>query len=189
MSLEHKEFTSDERKLLVEKHEAMPDGSYPIRNRADLANAIQAYGRSKNKEKTKRWIIRRAKELNLTDLLPEDWNSQNGSTEHMDSVKNFLEHYGTKGMKWGVRRSRGNRGGRTRYKDTSTKNLSDDEVQRRIRRMELEVRYNNLNKGQVSTGRDYATGILSNSGRAAAGAAVGTATSFLVARALKRKFG
>lgn len=57
---------------------AMPDGSYYIRNRDDLHNAIQAYGRSSNKAATKRHIIKRARAINATDMLPEDWR---GSTK------------------------------------------------------------------------------------------------------------
>lgn len=54
---------------------AMPDGSYPIRNVGELQKAIQAYGRSGNKAATKRWIMRRARELNRTDLIPDNWGS------------------------------------------------------------------------------------------------------------------
>ncbi len=39
----------------------MKDGSYPIRNKADLKNAVQAYGRADNKAAVKKWIKRRAK--------------------------------------------------------------------------------------------------------------------------------
>jgi hypothetical protein len=51
----------------------MPGGGFPIRNVSDLKNAIQAYGRAKNKPAAKAWIIRKAKELKSTDLLPEAW--------------------------------------------------------------------------------------------------------------------
>lgn len=85
------EFTDDQREKLAEKKQAMPDGSYPIRNRKDLKNAIQAYGRSKNKQKTKAWIKKRARELKAEDLLPDEWTEE-------------VWHYGIIGMKWGVRR-------------------------------------------------------------------------------------
>lgn len=70
------EFTEDQRKKLAENEQAMPDGSYPIRNRQDLKNAIQAYGRSKNKQKTKAWIKKRARELKAEDLLPDEWTEE-----------------------------------------------------------------------------------------------------------------
>jgi hypothetical protein len=53
--------------------DALSDGSYPIRNRADLARAIKAYGRATNPIVVKRHIIKRAKALNATDLLPDNW--------------------------------------------------------------------------------------------------------------------
>ena len=92
------EFTTKQREKLADENEAMPDGSYPIRNRSDLKNAIQAFGRSKNPEKTKAWIKKRARELDAEDLIPESW------LEHGDDSA-YLIHYGVLGMKWGVRRA------------------------------------------------------------------------------------
>lgn len=67
-------FTHEERKDLAKKGEAMPNGKYPIRNRQDLKDAIRLYGSSSmSKEDVKKWIKKRAKELNLEDELPENW--------------------------------------------------------------------------------------------------------------------
>lgn len=67
-------FTHEERKDLAKKGEAMPNGKYPIRNRQDLKYAIRLSGSSSMpKEDVKKWIKKRAKELNLEDELPEDW--------------------------------------------------------------------------------------------------------------------
>lgn len=52
---------------------ALPDGSFPIRDAADLRNAIHAYGRAKDKPKAKAHIIKRARALKRTSLLPEGW--------------------------------------------------------------------------------------------------------------------
>jgi len=68
-----KDFSDKERSDLADKDQAMPDGSYPIRNGSDLKNAIQAFGRAKNKVATKAWIIRRAKALGMTSELPDSW--------------------------------------------------------------------------------------------------------------------
>lgn len=67
-------FTHEERKDLAKKGEAMPNGKFPIRNRQDLKDAIRLSGSSSmSKEDVKKWIKKRAKELNLEDELPEDW--------------------------------------------------------------------------------------------------------------------
>lgn len=67
-------FTHEERKDLAKKGEAMSNGKYPIRNKQDLKDAIRLSGSSSmSKEEVKKWIKKRAKELNLEDELPEDW--------------------------------------------------------------------------------------------------------------------
>lgn len=68
-----REFSQEERDRLARSGAAMPDGSYPIQNASDLRNAIQAYGRAKNPEAVRRHIIKRARVLGLTRLLPEGW--------------------------------------------------------------------------------------------------------------------
>ena len=68
-----KEFTEEKREKLSKEHEAMPGGSFPIENTSDLHNAVKAIGRAKDYEKAKKWIIKRAHELNAVEELPEDW--------------------------------------------------------------------------------------------------------------------
>jgi hypothetical protein len=68
------EFSDSERKDLASHGQAQSDGSYPIRNKADLHNAIQDFGRSKDKGKTKAWIVRRARALGATSMLPDSWS-------------------------------------------------------------------------------------------------------------------
>ena len=88
-------------------------------------------------------------------------------------------------MKWGVRRakssssssgksskkpslkSRISEAKKKRSKD-SAKNLSDKELRRRIERLELEKRYNNLKTGDTRRGSRLAREILESSGRAIA---------------------
>ncbi len=62
-----------ERRKLAEQGKALPDGSFPIRNRDDLSDAIQSYGRAKDKDEAKRWIKKRARELDAESELPDDW--------------------------------------------------------------------------------------------------------------------
>jgi hypothetical protein len=58
---------------------ALPDGSYPIRDVGDLRNAIQSYGLGKNKERTRKHIIKRARQLGRLDLVPADWKKRASS--------------------------------------------------------------------------------------------------------------
>lgn len=68
-----KEFSSKKRDKMASKGTALPDGSYPIESKRDLANAISSYGRAKNPEIVKRWIKKRAKALDACDMLPKNW--------------------------------------------------------------------------------------------------------------------
>jgi hypothetical protein len=71
--LDMAELDTEARRNLAERGEALPDGSFPIRNREDLRDAIQSYGRANDKAEAKRWIKRRARELDAEDELPDDW--------------------------------------------------------------------------------------------------------------------
>lgn len=72
---ESKKIGTEARKKAAQQGQALPDGSYPIRNKDELRRAIQSFGRSKpgDRAKVKRHIIKRARALNATDMLPEDW--------------------------------------------------------------------------------------------------------------------
>lgn len=59
----------------------MPDGSYPIRDREELEKAIQAFGRAKDPDATKRWIIKRARQLKAMDALPDSWDVSGGEVQ------------------------------------------------------------------------------------------------------------
>lgn len=72
-----REFSQDARDRLASSGAALPDGSFPIENRADLRNAVRAYGRAKSKPKAKAHIISRARALGATSTLPDTWKSAN----------------------------------------------------------------------------------------------------------------
>lgn len=95
------DFSTKDRVRLAKIGQAMPDGGYPIRNVADLKRAIAAYGRGTNKTAVKKWIKKRAKELDAEKLLPSNWE-----VRYMNQVlqADELQHYGIKGMKWGHRK-------------------------------------------------------------------------------------
>lgn len=66
-------FSDERREDLAKRGMALPDGSYPIENEEDLKNAIQAYGRAKDKEAAKAHIMKRARALGKEDLIPQNW--------------------------------------------------------------------------------------------------------------------
>lgn len=70
------------RKSAAAKGDALPGGRYPIRNKQDLENAIHAVGRAKGgaagRAAVKRFIIKRAKALGATSMLPDSWKSGDG---------------------------------------------------------------------------------------------------------------
>jgi uncharacterized membrane protein YkoI len=71
-----KAYSQDERDVMAEKGQALPDGSYPIGDEDDLENAVMAYGRAKNKAAARAHIEKRAKELGREDILPETWDEE-----------------------------------------------------------------------------------------------------------------
>nr|DAI54918.1 MAG TPA: hypothetical protein [Caudoviricetes sp.] len=79
-------FTEKERKELAEKGLALPDGSFPIRNKEDLKDAIRAIGLGRDYDKTKAWIIKRAKALNAVNLLPEKWKVKDAIISVLDDL-------------------------------------------------------------------------------------------------------
>jgi uncharacterized protein len=68
-------YSSEELEEAAKAGEAMPDGSYPIKDEDDLLKAIHAVGRgSADHDAIRRHIMDRAKALGLTELVPENWN-------------------------------------------------------------------------------------------------------------------
>lgn len=59
----------------AKKGERAGIGGFPIKNEADLKNAIQAFGRAKpqDRERTKAHIISAANKLGLSKLIPDNW--------------------------------------------------------------------------------------------------------------------
>lgn len=86
----------------------------------------------------------------------------------MDEM-NYLEHYGVKGMRWGVRKAREKSSG-VRRKKASTKpkrrvrDMSDEELRKAISRLEMEKKYKELTTPQKSKGQSFVNKVLTKSG-------------------------
>lgn len=72
-AVEKREFSQEERDKAAKAGDAMPDGSFPIKNKGDLENAVKAFGRAKNKKAVKAHIKSRAKDLGEEGSLPDAW--------------------------------------------------------------------------------------------------------------------
>lgn len=84
-------YSDEQRTQMAEQGMALPDGSYPIKDEADLRNAIQAFGRAKDKEKAKAHIMKRARDLGMEDMIPEQWSG--GGDKMMGSGYDEAEEY------------------------------------------------------------------------------------------------
>jgi hypothetical protein len=103
--------TAAQRRMYAKAGIAMPDGSYYIRPDYpdDLPHAIASVGRAtgsngvsdeEQRNAVRCHIMKRANALKRSDEIPPSWNSD-GTLKHMD-VDDILEHFGVKGMHWGV---------------------------------------------------------------------------------------
>lgn len=162
---------------------SMPDGSYYIRNATDLSNAIQGVGRATpntdaQHNAVRRHIIKRAATLHLSDKVPANW-SPDGSMKHSD-VEFFIKHFGVKGMKWGVRRSRSGGSSHSVSADAAkasalkgtvrkhgTAALSNSDLQHLVTRLNLEQQHQRLNPAHVSTGKKILDQLLGVGGNVA----------------------
>jgi uncharacterized membrane protein YkoI len=87
-------YSEDTRQSMADKGQALPDGSYPIADEADLRNAIQAFGRAKDKTAAKAHIMKRAVALGKEELIPVSWVSkediEKAKGEEKSEDDNFL---------------------------------------------------------------------------------------------------
>jgi hypothetical protein len=112
-------------------------------------------------------------------------------TKLVEIGEQFVMHYGVKGMHWGVRRSRPRPGAnseRTRFKE-GPRHLTEDELNARIQRMQIEKTYNSLNSRTVSVGERLASEITQNVGRAVITTVATGATLFAIKKGIEKKFG
>lgn len=86
--VEKAKYSADDLRDMLKSGKAFknPDGepSYPIGDKDDLSKAIKAVGRgSGDHDSIRAYIVRRAKALGASDMIPEDWSSS-GSNKAAD---------------------------------------------------------------------------------------------------------
>lgn len=74
--IEKRDFNTEQRREAADSGDAMPDGSFPIKNGEDLGNAIRLAGKAKDPAAARRHIKSRAKALGLSSRIPEDWSKK-----------------------------------------------------------------------------------------------------------------
>jgi hypothetical protein len=111
-------------------------------------------------------------------------------SDHDAAREEFLEHYGVKGMKWGVRkrpepnlkRTLTNRAKRLELK----KRLDDAELKKAVERLRLEREYVNINKDLSND--SHAKTFISRYGGQAVSIAIAAVVSKVVQEELKKKY-
>lgn len=84
-------YSEESRMSMAKQGHALTDGSFPVKDEADLRNAIQAFGRAKNPSEAKSHIMKRAVDLGLEDLIPMNWGPSEASEKTADVVESSPE--------------------------------------------------------------------------------------------------
>jgi hypothetical protein len=102
------------------------------------------------------------------------------------TVEDFIAQSGVKGMKWGVRRKRSapvSKAGKTKY-SKSPHRLSDADLAKRIKRLEMEKRYSDLNRAEVTKGKKFTSDTLNTVGKQVIGTIAGAAVMIAIGAAI-----
>ena len=90
----------EKRQKLAQEGKALPDGSFPITNIDSLKDSIQAYGRSKpgKRAAVRRHIMKMARKLDSSDLIPEEWKSLSSAIaeEDLNDLRIRVTEFSTK---------------------------------------------------------------------------------------------
>lgn len=99
----------------------------------------------------------------------------------------FLEHFGKKGMKWGSRKGSVSTSSSSGVRSYSAKNLSTKELNRVIKRMELEQKYSDLNKkgAAMQKGTSATKKFLAKNGDKVVGAVISAVAAAAIGAFLK----
>ena len=99
----------------------------------------------------------------------------------------ILEHYGTKGMKWGVRKAKAYR--KSKSAKQTAKTLTNKELKKRVDRLNMEKQYAKMSETSVSKGRTLVVNMLKTAGKQKAQSLITSAVSTGVDRLLKPRAG
>ncbi len=123
-------------------------------------------------------------------------------------MESELYHHGVKGMKWGVRRYQNKDGTRIGPKKRSPRkqsadykakvsrkndlknrrNLSYDDLERKIKRLKMEQEFKRLTKEDLSPGRKFVSDVISSAGKKTLSMAAAGAMAYAVKAAMTGEF-
>jgi HK97 family phage prohead protease len=89
-------YSAEELQHMMQLGHALPNAkgkpSYPIGDREDVRRAVRAVGRgSRSPERIRLHIVKNARRLNATDLIPPAWNTSDGSLKRSRLLPNDTE--------------------------------------------------------------------------------------------------
>ena len=152
-------------------------------------------------EKLSKGQIRAAQEA-ITVLTHFMFGDDSMKNAKQSDASSFLEHYGVKGMRWGVRRSdaqlsraRGRKEAdkaiKKKRKQTAKNRrlMSEKDIDKAIERFQKEKKLKDLTDQDIAPGKTIAKRIMSDSGQKVLRTAVAGAGIYAVAKAVEIKFG
>lgn len=87
-------YNTKQRRKMAAAGQAMDDGSYPIKTKADLRKAIRAVGRGgADHDAIRKHIIQRAAALGLSNMIPDNWNKDGSMKESATRYSDVREYY------------------------------------------------------------------------------------------------
>ncbi len=92
------DYSAEERNSHAEAGVALPDGSFPIANEADLHNAIRLVGQAANPKAAMAHILERAQAMGLTYALPKSWQGATMDAAMQQAQSQATEFPGAHGM-------------------------------------------------------------------------------------------